>query len=133
MTVEQGNNDAIRKRRFRPQFRLASLFWMTLVVAAFFLGQSFDQLWESVSQYWSMPARVKLTEDLTITLRVGEGVVVRGRAALMRMSTSGRASTATVVSSTDLLIVGQRVGATQIDVWPKNAAKPSTIRVSVSQ
>lgn len=53
----------LQERRFRAQFRLASLFWLTLVVAAFFLGRSSDELWERLAE----------TGQPGTTINVGQG------------------------------------------------------------
>jgi hypothetical protein len=42
----------IKRRRFLPRFRTATLLWLTVVVAAFFTGRQSDEIGRRIAQWW---------------------------------------------------------------------------------
>jgi hypothetical protein len=47
----------------RPRFRIASLMWLTAVVAAFFLGQRSDEIASGLNRWWQV-TRVRFGGDV---------------------------------------------------------------------
>jgi hypothetical protein len=51
------------RTKWRPRFRLVTLFWLTAIVAAFFVGRRSDQI-KSVAVRWWQVTRVRFGGDV---------------------------------------------------------------------
>ena len=114
------------KKRFRPQFRLATLFWVMLVVASFFAGRSSDELWQRLRRSWEadLPA--------TVTVRVGAKVALTSPSAIRQVQVNNPdLCRVTPLSPSEIQVDGTGVGTTQLMVWQTTSASPKSIQVTV--
>ena len=115
------------RRLFRFRFRLPSLFWAMLVVAAFFVGRSSDDIWlrfKSRGSARGVPAQ--------LTLQVGRSKVITFSKRSPKIQINNP-DVCGVVALSDRVIwlVGKAQGASQVNVWQEGSATPTTIEVSV--
>ena len=107
------------------QFRLASLFWMTLVVAAFLLGRGPRNVWLDLQGYFA-------DNPAMVVLNPGGTTIVTGNSAIPRVQIDDPdACTVNPLNDTQIQLVARQVGDTEVTIWYQGQEQPRTIEVKV--
>ena len=122
------DSESRRRRRRYLQFGLSTFFWMALVIAAFFLGRSWDEL---VIRVKSRFAR----GPIPVRLQAGTSTVIsRSESPIQRLEVSDPAvCDLEPIDRNSVRVTGKQEGNADLYVWGPGENEPIAYRVNVER
>jgi Flp pilus assembly secretin CpaC len=108
------------------QFRIATLLWLTVSVAAFFAGRHWDQITTAVRQ------KPRVIYNANYQILAGSTGLFEANMPVTRMTIADPTiATITPETQSTLLVTAKRAGTTKIQLWSESTNETATFEVTV--
>ena len=122
------DSESRRRRRRYLQFGLSTFFWLALVIAAFFLGRSWDEFVLRVKSHFARG-------PISVRLQAGAPrMISRSESPIQRLEVSDPAvCDVELIDRNTVRVTGKQEGSADLFVWGPDENKPISYRVKVKR